>query len=181
MKRGKCREATKGGRPPPRRSGFCKQCEQKTREVVLVKALRVTNIVYINNLYRLDFHFIPSTHFPQRGKQENSNIWCFLKLIYSPLFSRFPLSKKTMYEVCLLIKCCRRGRCPRRPVLFRPFSRFPLNKKTMYKVCLLIECCRRGRRPRRPVLFRLFSRFFIIFYPLIREPYSTTLAWHYYS
>ena len=32
----------------------------------------VTNVIFdrIKNLYRLDFHFISSSHFPQRGKQE---------------------------------------------------------------------------------------------------------------
>ena len=37
--------------------------------------MRCVSIIYINNLYRLDFHFIPSSHFPQRGKQEMSDTY----------------------------------------------------------------------------------------------------------
>ena len=53
-------------RPPPRRSGFCEQRKQKTREVLYLKALRAYFPVYVWNLYRR-----LRRHFPHRGKQEN--------------------------------------------------------------------------------------------------------------
>ena len=79
MKRGKCRKATKGARPPRRRRWQAKpsnfSCFPLWGEWIL-RAKRVkderglffknvanVHIGSVTNLYRLDFHFIPSSHF----------------------------------------------------------------------------------------------------------------------
>ena len=43
----------------------------KRRERSFSKKSASVFVFFVTNLYRLDFHFIPSSHFPQRGKQGN--------------------------------------------------------------------------------------------------------------
>ena len=50
-------------------SGFCEPAS-KRRERFLFKKIASIYIVCVTDIYRLDFHFIPSIHFPQRGKQD---------------------------------------------------------------------------------------------------------------
>ena len=57
-------------------------CEQKTREVLRKKYCeRFYNSNF--DLYRLDFHFIPSSHFPHRGKQEDERVKCVRRQMLS--------------------------------------------------------------------------------------------------
>ena len=42
----------------------------KRRERSRVKIIASVFTILVIDLYRLDFHFISSSHFPQRGKQE---------------------------------------------------------------------------------------------------------------
>ena len=74
-------------------SGFCERSEQKTREVLHFNKVASVYIIRITDLYRLEFHFIPSSHFPQRGKQE------WLEILLTKL-----------YLPCGKFFYCRRGR-----------------------------------------------------------------------
>ena len=42
----------------------------KDERGLFFKNVANVHIGSVTDLYRLDFHFIPSSHFPQRGKQE---------------------------------------------------------------------------------------------------------------
>ncbi len=79
MKRGKCRKATKGARPPRRRRWQTKSDGKgasaaeakwilrakrvKDERGLFFKNVANVHIGSVTNLYRLDFHFIPSSHF----------------------------------------------------------------------------------------------------------------------
>ena len=43
---------------------FTSNASKRRERSCSIRTLRVLNIVCVNTLYRLDFHFIPSTHFP---------------------------------------------------------------------------------------------------------------------
>ena len=77
---------------PLGRVDFTSKASKRRERSCSSRTLRASNIVYVNNLYRLDFHFIPSSHsphgacpfcrfatfspfhrenLPQRGRQDN--------------------------------------------------------------------------------------------------------------
>ena len=62
-------------------SGFCERSEQKTREVSHPKNVTTIHISRVTDLYRLDFHFIPSSHFPSAADAPSpSDFVCHLRL-----------------------------------------------------------------------------------------------------
>ena len=62
-------------------SGFCERSEKKTREVLHFSKIASVYIIRFTDLYRLDFHFIPSSHFSLAADAPSpSDFVCHLRL-----------------------------------------------------------------------------------------------------
>ena len=66
------RSLTERGRPPPRRSGFCKRSKQKPREVLRSDFFARISILCVINLYRLGFASLSETLSPKGKARKES-------------------------------------------------------------------------------------------------------------
>ena len=110
------------------RVDFASKASKRRERSIFLKVLRTSSTACVYNLYRLDFHFIPSSHFPQRGKQE---------IMFLPI-GKYNFAKQNITATAISL-CNAKYNCDRQ---------YHLPIGTLASVFA-------GRRGRRPLRFRL--------------------------